>query len=226
MVEITQELIQKGARNRPGYPMKPAYLTIHNTGNSSKGANAAGHVEYIKSTAAGSTGWHYTVDDKQIIQHLPITENAWHAGDGTNGPGNRTSVGIEICENADGDLAKAEANAQDLVCKLLIENGIPLENVVPHKNWTGKDCPHLILPHWDQFIAGVKTRLDAEMARQAAEQAKIEAQKLYDKIPEWARPTLIKLHQKGLITDPLGDQSFYRIVVVLDRMGLFEKLSA
>ncbi|MTV47859.1 hypothetical protein GJ688_02525 [Heliobacillus mobilis] len=226
MTTITQDFIPKGAKNRPGYTMKPTSITIHNTGNDSKGADAAGHSAYVKSTGAGSTSWHFTVDDHQIIQHIPTNENAWHAGDGTNGPGNRTSIGIEVCENADGDLAKAESNAQDLICKLMFDLGIPLENVVTHKSWTGKECPRKILPHWDQFIAGVKERVDTENARLAAEKNKTEAQKLYAQIPDWARPTMIKLHEKKIVADPLGDYSFYRVLVLLDQQGLFEKLCA
>ncbi len=32
--------------------------------------------------------WHFTVDDSVVYQHLPLDENGWHAGDGTNGTGN------------------------------------------------------------------------------------------------------------------------------------------
>ncbi|MBC9785908.1 N-acetylmuramoyl-L-alanine amidase [Heliobacterium chlorum] len=226
MIEIIQDILPKGAKNRPGYSMKPTFITVHNTGNAANGANAAGHNAFIKSASAGTTSWHFTVDEKEIYQHLPITENAWHAGDGGNGPGNRTSIGIEICENADGNEAKGEENAKDLICKLMMENNIPLENIVPHKHWTGKECPHVILPHWDSFIAGVKERVDAENVRNAEEQAKAAAQKLYAQIPDWARPTMIKLHERGTVADPLGDQSFYRVMVLLDKIGLFEKFSA
>ena len=50
--------------------------------------------------------WHYTVDDHAIVQHLPDYETAYHAGDGKDGPGNTTSIGIEICVNAGGDFAQ------------------------------------------------------------------------------------------------------------------------
>ena len=65
-MEIKKEYIPKGRKNRPGYAMKPSYITIHNTGNSSKGANAEMHGRYVKN-ATTAESWHYTVDDQGII---------------------------------------------------------------------------------------------------------------------------------------------------------------
>ena len=85
-----------------------------------------------------------TVDDHAIVQHLPDYETAYHAGDGKDGPGNTTSIGIEICVNAGGDFEAAKANAAALVRLLMEEHGIPLDNVVQHNRWNGKDCPKTI----------------------------------------------------------------------------------
>lgn len=40
MVEIYQDFIPVGNGNRPGYAMTPMYVTVHNTANTSKGADA------------------------------------------------------------------------------------------------------------------------------------------------------------------------------------------
>lgn len=40
--------------------------------------------------------------------------------------------------------------------------------------------------------------------------------------PEWAAPTVEKLVQMKLLNDPNGDRSFHRMLVVLDRAGVFE----
>ncbi|WP_430743040.1 N-acetylmuramoyl-L-alanine amidase [Bacillus atrophaeus] len=153
MVKIVQDFIPKGRNNRPGYAMNPSYITVHNTANTSKGANAALHARYVKNPETG-TSWHFTVDEKEIYQHLPLNENGWHAGDG-NGNGNRKSIGIEICENSDGDFEKAVSNAQWLVKKLMKEQGISLANVVPHQHWSGKYCPRKLLDQWDSFKSGI-----------------------------------------------------------------------
>lgn len=153
MVNIIQDFIPVGANNRPGYAMTPLYITVHNTANTAVGADAAAHARYLKNPDT-TTSWHFTVDDTEIYQHLPLNENGWHAGDG-NGSGNRASIGIEICENADGDFAKATANAQWLIKTLMTEQNISLANVVPHKYWSGKECPRKLLDTWDSFKAGI-----------------------------------------------------------------------
>ncbi|MCM3276694.1 N-acetylmuramoyl-L-alanine amidase [Bacillus velezensis] len=154
MVKITKDFIPVGHNNRPGYAMNPAYITVHNTANTTKGASAAMHAQYEKNPET-PTSWHFTVDEKEIYQHLPLNENGWHAGDGNSGNGNRKSIGIEICENSDGDFEKAVANAQWLIKKLMKEQGISLANVVPHQHWSGKYCPRKLLDRWDSFKAGI-----------------------------------------------------------------------
>ncbi|BAF60354.1 putative peptidoglycan-binding domain-containing protein [Pelotomaculum thermopropionicum SI] len=155
-MKIIQGFIPGNLRARPGRKMEPKFITVHNTGNTNKGANARGHAEFLKAGKSGSTGWHFTVDDKEIIQHIPAGENAYHADDGADGPGNTTSIGIEICENEDGDYRKAEANAVLLIRHLMAEFKIPVENVVQHRYWSGKYCPHRIIPRWAEFIETIQ----------------------------------------------------------------------
>ncbi|MCY7577135.1 N-acetylmuramoyl-L-alanine amidase [Bacillus pumilus] len=153
MVKIIQDYISKSNSNRPGNYMKPLYITVHNTSNTAKGANAASHAAFVKRSST-AVSWHYTVDDQVIYQHLPLNENGWHAGDG-RGTGNMKSIGIEICENSDGNFEKAVENAQWLIRQLMTDQGIPLSNVVPHKRWSGKECPRRLLDRWDSFKAGI-----------------------------------------------------------------------
>jgi len=158
MVRIIESLIPTSQKNqRPGYSMTPQFITVHQTANASKGANAEMHSRYLLNGAGGRVvGWHFTVDDTpEIYQHLPTNEAGWHAGDGTSGLGNRRSIGIEICENSDGDFGKAVANAVWLIKKLMAEHNIPIENVVPHKRWTGKNCPRKLLNYRDDFINSI-----------------------------------------------------------------------
>lgn len=159
---IIQDFIPVGRGNRPGYAMTPLYITIHDTGNPNLSANAKAHAGYVKGdTAAGlPVSWHFTVDDSIIYQHLPLDENGWHAGDG-NGQGNRASIGIEICENADGDRAKAEYNAALLVAWLHSEVASLLafpSSMKQHYDWSGKNCPRVIRSRpngWQQFLNSI-----------------------------------------------------------------------
>ncbi|MCK9599222.1 MAG: N-acetylmuramoyl-L-alanine amidase [Sphaerochaeta sp.] len=153
-IEIIKDYIPKdNVTSRPGLPLIPEYITVHNTGNPNENANARMHTEYVDNTDR-YVSWHFSVDDISIYQELPLDEVAWHAGDGHNGPGNRKSLAIEICET--GDYAKAEENAIALIRYLMEQFNIPLSKVVPHRHWSGKYCPHIILDYgWDKFIERV-----------------------------------------------------------------------
>ncbi|MED3127390.1 N-acetylmuramoyl-L-alanine amidase family protein, partial [Bacillus wiedmannii] len=124
--------------------MNPRYITIHTTANQNAGADARAHARYVNN-GGGSSGvsWHFTVDDHRIVQHLPLNENGWHAGDG-NGAGNRSSIGIEICENRDGNFEKALIHTAGLVKFLMAHLGLKIGNVVSHQHWSGKNCPRPI----------------------------------------------------------------------------------
>ena len=158
-IAIQEHIISDGRKNRPGRDTNPdTYITIHETGNAAKGADAAAHGAYLDSAAGEDAlvSWHYTVDDHAIVQHLPDYETAYHAGDGKAGPGNTTSIGIEICVNAGGDFEAAKANAAALVRLLMEEHGISIDRVVQHNHWNGKDCPKTIRATagaWEAFLA-------------------------------------------------------------------------
>ncbi|HHB2481334.1 TPA: N-acetylmuramoyl-L-alanine amidase [Bacillus cereus] len=137
--------VPKGNSNRPANAMSPKFITVHTTENTDKGADALAHSNFMNN-GGGKAGvsWHFTVDNKRIVQHLPLNENGWHAGDG-NGTGNRASIGIETCENSDGNFEQALANVAKLVKFLMGYTGIGIGNVVPHQRWSGKYCPRPIL---------------------------------------------------------------------------------
>ncbi len=163
MIPIKQDFIPVGRRNRPGHKLTPKYITIHTTANPNVGA--AAHASYVKGNAAAAipASWHFSVDDKEIYQHLPLTENGWHAGDGTNGTGNRQSIGIEICEYTDAvRQGKAIKNAAWLTAKLLREvtTLLPFPGCIKqHYDWSGKNCPRVLRGRtngWADFLKQVQ----------------------------------------------------------------------
>jgi N-acetylmuramoyl-L-alanine amidase CwlA len=169
-MEIVQDFIPVGRKNRPAHPMLPTYITVHETGNKSVGANAQMHARYLKGSTANDApvSWHFTVSSEQIYQHLPVIESAFHAGDGGQGVGNRQSIGIEICVNSDGNFEKAKANAQWLIKKLMAERSIRIENVVQHNHWSGKNCPSTMrnTNTWKPFIDGIQKVEEDTMTEQ------------------------------------------------------------
>lgn len=160
---IEQDFIPMNRRNRPMKKLNLKFITIHDTANPGKGADARAHAKYLKSRSAEErrVSVHAFVDDKRVVQTLPWDEVAYHTG--TN-EGNLTSIGIEICENVDGNRAIAEENAARLVAMLLKKFNLPLSAVRTHQSWMqygnkGKFCPHVILSRpngWKEFVEKVK----------------------------------------------------------------------
>ncbi|MFD1017908.1 peptidoglycan recognition protein family protein [Thalassobacillus hwangdonensis] len=154
---MKQHILPVGHPSRPGIAMNARYITVHTTGNEAEGADAQAHSDYLLRLQDGSriVSWHFTVDEKEVIQHLPENEIGWHAGDG-RGHGNLNSIGIEICENKDGDFENAVTRAVRLIRTLMARYGIPLQNVVPHRHWSGKRCPRRLLNDWEGFMNKVE----------------------------------------------------------------------
>jgi N-acetylmuramoyl-L-alanine amidase CwlA len=164
-VNIIEDIIpQKGGKVRPGDVRQKKWIVIHETGNSSKGADAKNHSTYLKNLAKANTtyvSWHYTVDDHAIYHHIPDNEIAYHASDGrVEGGGNMASIGIEICVNSDGNFDKARDNAAWLTAKLLKEHNLTIGAVKQHHDFApdGKNCPQTIRDKglWNNFLQAVQ----------------------------------------------------------------------
>ncbi|MNW57222.1 N-acetylmuramoyl-L-alanine amidase CwlA precursor [compost metagenome] len=103
------------------------------------------------------------MDEKEAIECIPLNESAWHAGDGSGAKsGNRSSIGVEICES--GNYAQALDNAVKLVSKMLKERGWGVDRLRRHYDWSGKICPRLMYDNgkwtgWEQFKKAVESEL-------------------------------------------------------------------
>ena len=149
-VKFVVDLIPEGRLRRPGIKMSPQYVTIHNTGLDGVKADNFRRAQLDKSQDC-EVSWHFTVDESTIIQHIPITEVGWHAG---TEKGNYSSFAIETCERTG-----AEEVVIKFVAQILEYMNWTTNNVRTHKSWSGKQCPWKILPHWDQFIANIKSEM-------------------------------------------------------------------
>ncbi|MFF2480829.1 N-acetylmuramoyl-L-alanine amidase [Paenibacillus sp. NPDC058071] len=241
MATIIRDFIPLGRANRTNKPIDgPRFITVHDTANKGKGANAISHAAYLKSDRAAAlpVSWHFTVDDKRVVQHLPLTEHGWHAGDGGKGQGNLSSIGIEICENADGDRAKAEQNAIVLIGDLLLQFKLPITSVVQHNRWSGKNCPHTFRSKpgsWETFIEYIKRYME-QNKEEDTPMTPAERKQLLDlqnrlaeleatakmKIPPWAQSAMEAAIKAGVIDSPADEASrdFYRLLTIMHRKGL------
>ncbi|WP_419884820.1 N-acetylmuramoyl-L-alanine amidase [Paenibacillus sp. B-A-8] len=152
---------------RPGYAMSATTITIHNTGNPT--SSAANERAWLTNpTNARQASFHIVVDEREAIECLPLNENAWHSGDGSAAKsGNRTSIGVEICER--GNYAKTLDNAASLVASMLKERGWGTERLRRHYDWSGKICPRLMYDSgkwtgWTAFKALVEAHLSARVS--------------------------------------------------------------
>ena len=140
------------------YAMMPEFVVIHNTAND---ASAKAEISYMKNNAV-ATSFHFAVDDVEVRQAIPLERNAWHAGDGNNGPGNRKGIAIEICYSKSGGerFSKAEENAAKLVATLLTKYGWGIDKVKKHMDFSGKYCPHRTLElGWERFLKKVGSHM-------------------------------------------------------------------
>lgn len=159
-MKIIKNLVPQSKYNiKCPYEMKAEYITVHNTAND---ATAKNEIAYMINNN-NEVSFHYAVDDKEIVQGLPLDRNGWHCGDGGNGTGNRKSIGIEICYSKSGGdkFIKAEQNAVELIVHLLKERGWGIDRIKKHQDWSGKYCPHRTLDMgWDRFIKMIETALN------------------------------------------------------------------
>lgn len=165
---VIHHILPPSAPNRPGtrYGQKldvtrgPLFITIHETGN--PGSTAWNEINYLRSAEQQrrQASFHLAVDNRQIVQGLPLDEVGWHAGDGCDNlvidTGCFRSIAIETCIGID-DMRTRRVLAE---CIARICAGDPafdwgsgitrgkfdIDHLAQH-NWfsdEGKDCPYRI----------------------------------------------------------------------------------
>lgn len=206
------------------------YIVIHYTAN--KGDTALNNIKYFANNVVEASA-HYFVDENNIYSSVPVSDTAYHCGGGrqsrTGGKmygkcTNANSIGIEMCLLDKSGNVKHQTilNTVLLTTLLMKEHNIPSENVIRHWDVTGKICPAPFVgddnAYWQDFKNRINNKGDEEMANET----------IYnhiDEVPEFARPTIQKLCDKGYLK---GEESglnlkydMLRLLVILDRAGVF-----
>lgn len=176
MVTIQNHLVSPSIASRVTSPGRNTceYITVHETDNTSRGADANAHARLQASGNSRQASWHITVDDKQAIRSFADTAICWHAG--AKAPrisGNPRSIGIEICVNAGGNYGHAVENAAEVVAQLMRVHNIPISKVVQHNHWSGKNCPRQLRSigwgvSWVDFKAKVSAYLSGNTSTSSA----------------------------------------------------------
>lgn len=154
-MNIEKKIIKYNKTAKKG--RKVEYIVIHDTGNTSKGANVDSHFRYFNGGNRNASA-DFFVDDNKVAQFTNYKdEYSWHVGDGKGKYGitNANSIGIEICVNSDGNYQKAYNNAVELVKFLMKELNLPISKVVRHYDASRKSCPKSMMSNswgkWNEF---------------------------------------------------------------------------
>ena len=148
---MTEMLLSKGHRLRPGGAYPKTTITIHSTANPH--STALGERKWLDNPANKRlASWHYCVDEKQVIHAIPDNEEAWQSG-------NRK---------------KMVENAAQLTAEKALELGLSENEIVRHFDWSGKNCPRILIDRnyieeeidWKYFLERVK-RYMADMSDKA-----------------------------------------------------------
>lgn len=240
MMKTIQRLVSQDRYNiKCPYPMIPKGICVHNTSND---ASAANEIAYMIGNG-NATSFHYAIDDKEVIQGVLENRNAFHAGDGANGEGNRKYIGIEICYSKSGGdrFVQAEKNAAVFIASRLKEYDWDITHVKKHQDFSGKYCPHRTIDMgWQRFLDMIQAELDKlneeEEPMTAAEKKYVEAleerienlekhNKVYhywSELPKWAHDPLMALYKAGLFAGESASDlnisyDFMRMMVVYAR---------
>ena len=200
-----------------GLPVR--FIVVHYTAGNNDTAENNG--QYFARNAVSASA-HYFVDENEVVRSVPDDVVAYHCGGAYyyhDTCRNSNSIGVEICtkKSADGVYyfhPEAMARAQALIRELMEKYDVPSENVVRHFDVTHKLCPMPFVGEgqalWEEFRGGLVMY------------------KTFENVPDWAKPTIKKLTDAGHLQGDLnGDlnltNDMTRVLVVLDRAGVFEK---
>lgn len=153
-----RERIAHASNFSAGRSQKIAYIVLHYTANN--GDTAEGNCRYFSQLQRGASA-HYFVDENEVMQSVKDGDTAWHCGAKKYvhpSCRNANAIGIEMCSRKDENghyFIKPEtvARAVELTVKLMVEHGVPIENVVRHYDVTGKNCPAPFVEHPEQWEA-------------------------------------------------------------------------
>lgn len=210
---------------------KIRYIVVHDTGNSSAGADAGSHFNYFNNGNRGSSADIF-VDDTSVWYVNDYTKYySWHCGDGKGRYGitNSNSIGVEMCINLDGNYTETLKNTAAVVRELMEELNIPENRVVRHYDASRKNCPGSMNKGnwkiWNEFKLMIKeseeltvtqyeelkqaiTDLTETVKILAVEVAELKNPMIYnyvdDNMPDWVKPTIQKLVDKGILK---GDEN-------------------
>ena len=206
LVPVRQAIIPATmTRVRPGNRIVPRAWCQHENGNPRHDADD--ERRYFHLGAEGrQASYHFVADDTEVIQLIPLNENAWHAGDNL-GPGNMASIAGSIAQGAR-DMARARAVMEHLAAGVMATLGIPGDATRQHYDFAPnrKNCPAWMRRdgYWPTFQANVRRLVETATG---------------NPVPVWAKPfPLPYLDITGLAPARLTNADGVDFIFVGDRV--------
>lgn len=161
---------------------------------------------------------------------------------------NANSISIELCDevrNGKSDFsASTIENAIELTKILMKKHNVDINHVIRHFDVTGKQCPLPLVDNakWKEIKNKITERGDLTMSQYEelknmikslsviVERLEASTEKVYNytmEIPDWGRPTIQKLLDKGLYKGESESnlnlpENLLRTLVINDRAGLYD----
>ena len=164
-----------------------------------------------------------------MVRSVRDSDTAWHCGAKSykhDKCRNDNSIGVEMCSEKDSKgqyyIDEETQNKTLEVVKWLMEKyGVPLENVVRHYDVTGKLCPEPFVRNQVQWLD-----FKGKLGEKKGEETEMTYNYIDKNMPDWARPTIQKLVNKGYLNGnekgELGlNDTMLKIFVVNDRAGMY-----
>jgi N-acetyl-anhydromuramyl-L-alanine amidase AmpD len=212
-------------KGRNGY--KPLAIVNHIMCGTLDGTDS-----WFKNTASGVSAHFGVGRDGSVHQYVLEEDTAWANGRKdtpdaawlANFPAvnpNYWTISIEHEGYPNQELTPEQKAATIELHKYLVDKwNIPVDDVHITGHFridsvSRSDCPGPHFP-WADIFNALKPAPVVEEEKEVSDYKPIP-------VPDWAKATIDKLVAKGKLTDPTGDYSFYRVLVILDRFGLFDK---
>lgn len=219
---------------KSGLSVRPdtKYIVLHHAASIS--CTAKDVDRWHKANGWSGIGYHFFVrKDGNIYEGRP----EWSIGSHAEG---KNSESIGICAEGNYDIKKTMPDAQKLAIKELLtylKNKYPNIGIKAHKDVGATGCPGKYYPlqemkdFWNESEEHTMTPAEKkkfnEMVKIVSELANpMIYNYIDDNMPEWARPTIQKLVDKGFLQ---GDENglgltddLLRVLVINDRAGLYD----
>jgi N-acetylmuramoyl-L-alanine amidase len=227
--EIKQQFI---TYNRPKTTLLPVGIVVHET--ATPGATAQSEYIYFNGGNRKASA-HAFVDWMEIIQTIPWTEQAWHAGPTAN----EKYLGIELCRPSTHDPAKFQEVWNRgvwlfawLFLNILKKDRVTRDNLMSHAEvsakWHESDHadPVSYFAEYGKTVDGFRAEVQRKINEMKGETEMVIYKTLED-VPEWGRPVIQKLIGRGSIKgDGQGNitlsEDAVKILVILDREGVLK----